>query len=447
MPAPAPLAHPPRPRGCRRRARPGASRPAGARVGDRRAAPRRSEPPRAQRAAALRRATSTRSGASSRRCRRRTCTSSATASLGLECFPAPGHASHHVCYLDAEGTLYAGDAAGVRIRPSRSCSRQRRRPNRPRGLGADDRRDRAPRARAARADPLRRLRGRRAPPGELRDRLAGAGPSWCTRRLARGASSPPLRRSRALAEDDQTLRAGDAVLAVVLGLRATGTRGSMNRRSGVRELPPALRRRGRSRSSGRISSPIARRVRRPRPDRLRDGRRPRLRRLDARADLDAARRRRRRRPPPAAARDDRLRHGEPGASRRRWARCSSPATRRSGSCRAPARRRRGVGVLLAGLERDRPADRPARAAPAGERVHGHRALLGVPARRRGRRHPRGDDRPRLRLLVDGSDVRDERAAARAHPPAPRRAPPPRRTSSASCARAGRRSPSTPGSGC
>jgi glyoxylase-like metal-dependent hydrolase (beta-lactamase superfamily II) len=39
--------------------------------------------------------------------------------LGLECFPSPGHASHHVCYLDAEGTLYAGDAAGVRIQPSR----------------------------------------------------------------------------------------------------------------------------------------------------------------------------------------------------------------------------------------------------------------------------------------------------------------------------------------
>jgi glyoxylase-like metal-dependent hydrolase (beta-lactamase superfamily II) len=35
--------------------------------------------------------------------------------LGLECFPTPGHASHHVSYLDADGTLYAGDAAGVRL--------------------------------------------------------------------------------------------------------------------------------------------------------------------------------------------------------------------------------------------------------------------------------------------------------------------------------------------
>jgi glyoxylase-like metal-dependent hydrolase (beta-lactamase superfamily II) len=38
--------------------------------------------------------------------------------LGLSTFPSPGHAGHHVCYLDRDGTLYAGDAAGVRIGPS-----------------------------------------------------------------------------------------------------------------------------------------------------------------------------------------------------------------------------------------------------------------------------------------------------------------------------------------
>ena len=38
--------------------------------------------------------------------------------LGLEAFPTPGHASHHVCYLDRDGTLYAGDACGVRIAPN-----------------------------------------------------------------------------------------------------------------------------------------------------------------------------------------------------------------------------------------------------------------------------------------------------------------------------------------
>ena len=40
--------------------------------------------------------------------------------LGFDCFPAPGHASHHVCYLGDDGTLYAGDAAGVRIQPHRA---------------------------------------------------------------------------------------------------------------------------------------------------------------------------------------------------------------------------------------------------------------------------------------------------------------------------------------
>jgi len=39
--------------------------------------------------------------------------------LGLDCFPTPGHASHHVSYLDRDGTLYSGDAAGVRIQPGR----------------------------------------------------------------------------------------------------------------------------------------------------------------------------------------------------------------------------------------------------------------------------------------------------------------------------------------
>jgi glyoxylase-like metal-dependent hydrolase (beta-lactamase superfamily II) len=40
--------------------------------------------------------------------------------VGLESFPTPGHASHHVCYLDPDGTLYSGDAAGVRVLPGRS---------------------------------------------------------------------------------------------------------------------------------------------------------------------------------------------------------------------------------------------------------------------------------------------------------------------------------------
>ena len=38
---------------------------------------------------------------------------------GLEIFPTPGHASHHVSYLTRDGTLHAGDAVGVRIQPGR----------------------------------------------------------------------------------------------------------------------------------------------------------------------------------------------------------------------------------------------------------------------------------------------------------------------------------------
>jgi glyoxylase-like metal-dependent hydrolase (beta-lactamase superfamily II) len=40
-----------------------------------------------------------------------------TDTLGLETFPTTGHAGHHVSYLAPDGTLYAGDAAGVRIQP------------------------------------------------------------------------------------------------------------------------------------------------------------------------------------------------------------------------------------------------------------------------------------------------------------------------------------------
>ena len=39
--------------------------------------------------------------------------------LDLEVFPTPGHASHHVSYLTADGVCCTGDAAGVRIPPGR----------------------------------------------------------------------------------------------------------------------------------------------------------------------------------------------------------------------------------------------------------------------------------------------------------------------------------------
>ena len=39
--------------------------------------------------------------------------------IGFDVFPAPGHASHQVCYVGPAGTAYPGDAAGVRIAPGR----------------------------------------------------------------------------------------------------------------------------------------------------------------------------------------------------------------------------------------------------------------------------------------------------------------------------------------
>lgn len=38
--------------------------------------------------------------------------------LGLDAFPSPGHASHHVCFLAPDGSCYTGDATGVRIVPA-----------------------------------------------------------------------------------------------------------------------------------------------------------------------------------------------------------------------------------------------------------------------------------------------------------------------------------------
>ena len=38
--------------------------------------------------------------------------------IGLEAFPTPGHASHHVSFLGPDGSCYSGDATGVRIPPA-----------------------------------------------------------------------------------------------------------------------------------------------------------------------------------------------------------------------------------------------------------------------------------------------------------------------------------------
>ena len=95
---------------------------------------------------------------------------------GVKAFASPGHAAHHVCYLMDDGTLLAGDAAGVRILPAGHVVPAAPPPrDRRRGLERDVRRDPPPPARAARAHPLRRrIRNgiRRGAHRSLRARLA-----------------------------------------------------------------------------------------------------------------------------------------------------------------------------------------------------------------------------------------------------------------------------------
>ena len=165
MSASPPLPHPLRPRRSDRRARAREPRAAGARLREsaRRISSSRAGSRRARGGSTATR--STRSGESSSRSRPGTSTSSGTTSLGLECFPSTGHASHHVSMLHDDGTLYAGDSMGVRIAPG--ALRPRPDPaarHRPRGLGGDDRRRPSAASRPPRADPLRRLRGRSRPP-------------------------------------------------------------------------------------------------------------------------------------------------------------------------------------------------------------------------------------------------------------------------------------------
>ena len=121
-----------------------------ARLGDRRAAPRRP-------AAGSRRArggsTATHFDDALGRARARAGgerpRSSATACSASTCFPTPGHASHHVCYLDARRDALRGrrgrraHPAGAHVLPVRAAARHRRR-----GLARDARRDRAARARS-----------------------------------------------------------------------------------------------------------------------------------------------------------------------------------------------------------------------------------------------------------------------------------------------------------
>ena len=151
------------------------------------------------------------------------------------CSPRPGHASHHVCYFDGDGrstraTRPASGSSRVALGPAADAAAGRRRG----GLVPDDRGDRAPRARAAGADPLRRRRT--TSPGtsaELRERLD----TWA-QRVESGASEEEFVRRGEASTCRRRRRTGyeprDAVLAVVR--RASGGTGRRVRRSGIAPL-------------------------------------------------------------------------------------------------------------------------------------------------------------------------------------------------------------------
>ena len=127
---------------------------------------------------------------------------------GLKSFATPGHASHHV-ELPARRRHAARGRRDGRPHPPGRARRPARASagDRPRGVGRDVRRDPAPSARAAGADPLRRRLGRRGRRGARRAdaRLSRAcGPSACAAGWARRSSSQPRaptsRRARAKAQ-------------------------------------------------------------------------------------------------------------------------------------------------------------------------------------------------------------------------------------------------------
>ena len=134
---------------------------------------------------------------------------------GLEVFASPGHASHHVCYFDGT-TLYAGDAAGVRILPSRSVLPPTPPPDLDveawyRTLEQIERRapERLALIHFGFADDV----GRHL--GELRTRLDTLGDARRGGRVRDGVRR--RREGRPAAGGGGPLRPGDAVLAVVRG--------------------------------------------------------------------------------------------------------------------------------------------------------------------------------------------------------------------------------------
>ena len=125
-------------------------------------------------------------------CRRRTSTSSATASSASTASrrPATPRTTSRFLARTARCTPAMQPACGSPA--STSCPPPAAR-DRPRGLGADDRRDRAARAGAAGADPLRRLRRRPGAPRPAAREACRVGGAVETEHRKRSASRPARR--------------------------------------------------------------------------------------------------------------------------------------------------------------------------------------------------------------------------------------------------------------
>src|SRR3954453_15932612 len=162
--------------------------------------------------------------------------------LGLDRFPTPAHASHHVCYLDPDGTLYAGDACGVRVLPGRFVMPptpppevdveawqetldeiERRAPERlpPLHLRGHDHL-RGHRPRAARPHPLRRRRRRRASPHRAAAQPARLGGVGRGRSDGGGVRRVRARAAQRLPRGCADLRLRDAAMAVLPRAQALG---------------------------------------------------------------------------------------------------------------------------------------------------------------------------------------------------------------------------------
>ena len=158
--------------------------------------------------------------------------------VGLECFPSPGHASHHVCFL-ARGRDALRRRCGRRPdraeparAPADTAARHRRR-----RVGRDARRARAARAGAARARPLRRLRRRRASPrASCATRLHEWEQIVETARRRTSSSSGARRARRARRRRSRGRRARDADVAVLRRAQALG--GQDSSPAGHQPAPP-----------------------------------------------------------------------------------------------------------------------------------------------------------------------------------------------------------------